>query len=351
MSPASTATGADDAVAGPAAWTGFGATLIATALGLFAALAAALIVVDPYDTGRPGLIRAHGVPDQYPFTANASRARDPRFDAAIIGNSHVQALRPDRLSALTGMSFVTLMMPATWPLDQLRLLRWMIQARRTPPGALVIGTGDYWCRPTPVRSPNFPNWLYDPSFVGYAAGLVRYRSLEAAAARLSFLATGRGGARPDGYWDYAPYYLRLGLGDPGVLRARLAAAKPYEANPAGRFPGLDLLPAALRALPASTDVVLVVPPVHPTALPEPGSPAASDQRACRAALGKVAAGRPRTRVLDLQRPAGFAGEPEDFYDESHYRDAVAARVEQEIASLLAAMNHATSERSPSAGRI
>ena len=49
-----------------------------------------------------------GVDDEAPLTANASRARDPQFDSAIIGNSTGQLLNPAELSQATGMRFVQL---------------------------------------------------------------------------------------------------------------------------------------------------------------------------------------------------------------------------------------------------
>ena len=43
-----------------------------------------------------------------PRTATASRARDPQFDSAIIGNSTAQLLNPAELSRSTGLRFVQL---------------------------------------------------------------------------------------------------------------------------------------------------------------------------------------------------------------------------------------------------
>ena len=42
------------------------------------------------------------------FTATASRARDPQFDSAVIGNSTAQMLDPAELSRATGLRFVQL---------------------------------------------------------------------------------------------------------------------------------------------------------------------------------------------------------------------------------------------------
>ena len=43
----------------------------------------AAYAIDPYDTGRSGLLKKPGVRPQGPRTANASRGRDPAFNAAV----------------------------------------------------------------------------------------------------------------------------------------------------------------------------------------------------------------------------------------------------------------------------
>lgn len=315
-------------------WAGFSAVALAVAAAIFGALVLALVVVDPYDTGRPGLIKARGTHEQYPFTANASRARDPRFDAAILGNSHVQMLNPGRLDALTGLSFVSLIMPATWPSEQMRVLAWMGQAHVPPPRALVFGIDHFWCLDHLGRSPNFPDWLYSPGFAGYLAGLVRYRSLEAAAARLRLIATGRGAARPDGFWDYTPEYARRGFADPAVSRAKLAERLPVPANPTGLYPALAAVRSALADLAPSTAVILMRPPVYRTALPEPGTAGEAHAARCGQEIAALAAARPRTAMLDLFRPGPMSEDMDDFYDHRHYRERVAGEVERAIAAAL-----------------
>ena len=77
------------------------AFLGAFALGALLVLAV-MIAVDPYDSGRFGLLGIEGVADNTEVTANASRARDPQFDSAIFGNSTGQRLNPAELSQATG---------------------------------------------------------------------------------------------------------------------------------------------------------------------------------------------------------------------------------------------------------
>ena len=69
--------------------------------------------IDPYDRGSLAAFEGRGVRVQGPRTATASRGRDPAFDAAIVGNSHVQLLSPERLTRATRASFVSLATPGT----------------------------------------------------------------------------------------------------------------------------------------------------------------------------------------------------------------------------------------------
>ena len=81
-----------------------------------------MLAVDPYDSGRFGILGITGVVDESPRTANASRARDPQFDSAVFGNSTGQLLKPSELSQLTGSSFVQLTVPGTGPREQLAIM-------------------------------------------------------------------------------------------------------------------------------------------------------------------------------------------------------------------------------------
>ena len=88
---------------------------------------ALMIVVDPYDSGRLGLLGIEGISDRNPRTANASRARHLHFDSAIIGNSHGQILNPADLSQMTGARFVQLTAPGTASREQLAILNFFVR--------------------------------------------------------------------------------------------------------------------------------------------------------------------------------------------------------------------------------
>ena len=88
----------------------------------------------PTTAGASACIGIKGISDESPRTANASRGRDPQFNAAVFGNSTGQLLKPAELSQATGARFVQLTVPGTGPREQLALLRLFVRhhrARRT----------------------------------------------------------------------------------------------------------------------------------------------------------------------------------------------------------------------------
>src|SRR5690349_23734949 len=86
--------------------------------GLGTLLFALLLLIDPYDTGRFPSLGLVGVADHSMRTADASRGRDPRYNAAVIGNSTGQRLDPYRLSSETGLRFIQLSIPDVGPREE-----------------------------------------------------------------------------------------------------------------------------------------------------------------------------------------------------------------------------------------
>jgi hypothetical protein len=323
---------------GARAWTRFALLLVGAAAALAALLVAFLYVIDPYDTGRPGWISKPGVRPQGPRTAAASRGRDPAFNAAIFGNSHVQLLSPERLSAGTGLAFVSLIAPATHPREQLALMDWFARHHPGTARAIIIGVDGNWCTPKadlPNEKP-FPFWLYERSALAYAAGLMRFDILEEASRRIDWLRKRNPErARPDGYWDYEPNYIGLGYDVRPDRRAILEKPEPaVPANPQGVFPAARKLEAALAGLDPAIRVILVAPPVYRSALPVPGSALARADEACKAAFSQVAAARAGTHFLDMRKASLQAQDAGLWFDHTHYRAPIARQVEQAIASVL-----------------
>ena len=307
--------------------------LLGTAAILYLLGLGFLLAVDPYDTGRTGLLGKRGLPEQLPHSANASRARDPHFDSAIFGNSHVQLLKPERLDALTGLRFVNLMMPGSYPSDQLDTLRWYLTVQKHP-RAVVIGADEFWCFETDTeRSSVFPVWLYAPDFARYLGGLASYHNLRWSLKRLAYLRSGRGGIRPDGYWDYTGMFAPSGP-RADALRRSLEEPSPYRANASGRFPALDRLAHLVRRVPAETAIILLRPPAYHTAIPAPDTPAGRIVASCRERMREIAASHPRARLLDLFGPSPESNDPDNFYDWFHFRDGLAVAIERQIVAAL-----------------
>ena len=106
--------------------------------GVSGLLYALLLLVDPYDVGRFPSFGITGHADRSLRTADASRGRDPNYNAAVIGNSTGQIINPFRLSQETGLKFVQLSIPATGPREQLVTLNELLAGLGTRSYAFII---------------------------------------------------------------------------------------------------------------------------------------------------------------------------------------------------------------------
>lgn len=326
-------------------WRRFAITLVAGTLAVLAAIVALAIVVDPYDSGRSTLFEKPGVRPQGPRTANASRGRDPAFDAMVVGNSRIQLLSPERLNQATGLNFVQLAVPGSGPKEHMAMIDWFLRHRQAPPRALVVSVDDLWCTSDPDL-PNdkpFPFWLYSSDPLEYAEGLVRFDLLEELPMRFAYLfGKDRERARPDGYWDYEPEYTALGYTTNPALRKRLeqkpyASAQRFEKDPlAGqrRFPAAERLKEVAAALPAETALVLIVPPAYINIQPPAGTEKAFTLQACKAALTAAAQVHPKSAVVDWRVDRPENRNPDLFFDALHYRLLIARQVEKDVTSAL-----------------
>jgi len=159
-------------------WRQFGAIFLAGALGLFTILIAFIAVCDPYDTGHFALFPPRPREAISPRLDLASRGRDPRFDAAIIGNSHVAPISPTRLSEATGgVPFASLIAVGGSVEPSMALLRWFLAHRVRPAQAVVIGIDEVWCQEDPrlADEPPFPFWLVSSTLGLTHVGLFAWR--------------------------------------------------------------------------------------------------------------------------------------------------------------------------------
>jgi hypothetical protein len=290
-----------------------------------------VLIVDPYDSGRTSLLNIAGVVELEPRMANASRARDPQFDSAIIGNSTGQALRPSELSRLTDSRFVQLTVPGTGPREQLAILNFFV--RHHPRiGALVMVTDAAWCTRDSALPPlnPFPFWLYGESTLEYVSWLFSSLALDRAWGRVRMGLGLRKRGRPDGYWDYETQKWREF--QPAITAQDESSASSVEDD--RNFSAVPLLDAAIKALPGDVPVVLVVPPMFYPLLPRPGSAAAASFDVCRNALKQLVAGRQRGNFLDYRVDTAATRDPANFLDIGHYRAKLARQMEQGIAASI-----------------
>jgi hypothetical protein len=323
-------TSGSDRHAARRAWRRWLVVFAAAYFGAGALLFALLLLIDPYDTGRFPSFGIVGIADKSMRTADASRGRDPHFNAAVIGNSTGQRLDPYRLSQASGFRFIQLSIPKLGPEEQLVLMQWVV-SHHTDYGALVIVTDPTWCDPDPDRPLDnpFPFWLYGGD-LRYLTNVLSTRAMDRAAWRIEIALGLRQPVDPVGFTDYLrPGDREVFETPPPVIPEALGEVRQRPG-----LPWVDRLRAFVETVPQSVRVLLVVPPVYYTALPPPGSWQAAVIDACKAGLRQVIADRPLSGFLDFRVDLEGAHDASDFVDLVHFRQKLAGQVEDAIIAAL-----------------
>ena len=314
---------------------GWGRSLLACLGALIGAALLALtlmVLVDPYDSGKLGLLGIDGVDNRLTQITAASRARDPNFNAAILGNSTAQMIEPAALSRATGFRFVQLYMTGASPREQRAVLDFFLRNHKEV-GALVISADPGWCvhvRPTEQGVP-FPYWLYDKSVVTYAVRLISWQAIEQAFQRLSIGLGWRQRMNPDGFVSYEDIWPPGRFKEVGWPRDPVPAAS---AEMRAAFPEIAALEDIVRKLPAEIPIVIVVPPTLAATVPKSGTDLALERSACDAALKNVVAGRPRSNFISYRVDNALTRDRDNFADFIHYRPKLAGAIEQGIVASL-----------------
>ena len=297
-----------------------------TLIGAAALVLVLMVVVDPYDSGKLGLLGIEGVDNRLTQITAASRARDPNFNAAILGNSTAQMIEPAELSRATGLRFVQLYTTGSAPREQLAVLDFFLRNHKQV-GALVIAADPGWCvhaRPKQEGAP-FPYWLYDTSVVTYAVRLISWQAIEQAFQRLSIGLGWRQRMNRDGFVSYEDIW------PPGWFKETNAPRDPAPAVSAAEralFPEISVLRDVVRRLPPDVPIVIVVPPTYAATVPKPDTDAALERGACDAALKAVIAGRPRSNFISYRIDNELTRDRGNFADFIHYRQSLARKIEQ-----------------------
>lgn len=314
---------------------GWARSLIAclgTLIGGALVILALMVVVDPYDSGKLGLLGIAGVDSRSTQFTAASRARDPDFNAAIIGNSTAQMIEPSALSRATGLRFAQLYVTGASPREQLAVLDFFLRNHKEV-NALVIAADPGWCvheRPKEAGAP-FPYWLYDEGVVTYAARLISWPAIEQAFQRLSIGLGWRQRMARDGFVSYEDIW------PPGRFNAvNIPRDPPVAATAAARevFPEIAALQGVVRKLAADVPVVIIVPPTFAPTVARPGTDAALERGACDAALRQVVTGRPRSNFINYRVDNAMTRDQANFADFIHYRASLARKIEEGIAASL-----------------
>ena len=290
-----------------------------------------LLAVDPYDSGRLGVFGIDGMVDRNTVTASASRARDPNFDSAIIGNSTALLLNPNPLSEATGLHFVQLSVVGGSPREEMAVLDFFLRHHERV-GALVIVTDPGWCVHDDREKPRpFPYWLYGDSRLVYAGYLFSGAGIEHAIQRVSIGLGKRQRADPTGtfnsedVWPVGQFFEKNIPADP------LPAA---DASGRDVFPEVAKLDAVVKKLPPGVPVVILVPPTFGKTVPLPGSAIAAERQACNAALRKIVAGRPHSNFINYRVDNALTGDRANFVDYIHYRPLIATKISEGIAASI-----------------
>jgi hypothetical protein len=299
---------------------------LAAMIGMLAVSFLFILLVDPFDRGRPPGLLLHGIFDESPRTANVSRGRDPRFDAAIFGNSHIQLLDPHRLSTASNLNFVQMSTPGTGPRETVSLMNWFIRNHAIV-RAMVVGVDNQTCtqdRGLPLANP-FPFWLYGDDF-DYMAHVLSSHSIGRGWKRI-LLATGVAKATdPAGYWNYEEGRV-WDFRPPRTMRQQVDLAPvPSEGL---KFPWLDQIESTLAQLSTETRILLVMPPHFAASLPASNSKAARDLAACKQEILRRAMAR-HWVFLDFLLDNQLSRDPENFWDPEHIRMGVARIIEERV---------------------
>lgn len=297
----------------------------------FSAIVVTLYVKDPY--GRAGIRPSSQVPDLGERESMVSRARDPAFDSAIVGNSTSIPMRPEILNKLTDRRFVSLSISGSGAPVALSVARFFLRYHASAQ-ILILALDDTWCRGAQDMAEGrpFPFWLYGND-LDYLAGLYTNASFE----MLHVALYGKpGGLRSDGYHPYDEAFIGHHYDNVDATRGRMdrltrptgtSRSRPFTSVP------LVLLDELIAATPAVT-FVLFWTPRYIRIIPQPNTPAAEADAVCKQQSAALTEKYANVRLVNwaLDRPENR--DPANFYEANHYRNELALTIQHEIAQAL-----------------
>lgn len=304
---------------------------LAAFIGGLAVFFLAVIVIDPFDSGRFPTFMPSGSPDDRAPTINISRGRDPRFDSILLGSSRAVLMDPRRITALTGDRFVEMAALGATPREQMTFLHWFAWHRPSIE-AIVVATDQAWCSLDPKLpgEVDFPYGLYSDSTLEYLKTTLSSRTLRFMKERIQYVLGSRPGVDPAGYYDSEA---KITWPGPGTERPNWSMTTTT-VPPRVTLPALRMLDASLKALPDQPFIVMWMPPYYVNALPPPGSKAALDLEACKDALREWAQHRGRAAFTDFAIDTPESADPRNFLDPDHVSNRYMRLLEPRIAAAL-----------------
>ncbi len=310
------------------------ALLFSAAAGLFVAL------IDPYGVSPLRLPAARPIMDINQRYMYPQVARSGKFDSAVFGTSTIRLLDPPALDAAFGGRFANLAMNAATPWEQLQLAGLFL--RENPRArTLIMGVDSLWCEPDADRADkritfrSFPESFYDDNGLNDIPHLFNLKSIEIAFRLVAFhLGLAEPRIRDDGYeyflppeaaWTLPETSARL-WGARGGAQPRVdpAVRLSPEEERALRFPAVDWLPDFFAKLPASTRLILLMPPIHVAGHPPPGSREDAIRNLCNARIVQAVKGR--AAIVEMQFANALTADDANYWDALHFRIHVAEKL-------------------------
>ncbi|GAC1347069.1 MAG: hypothetical protein NVSMB18_30950 [Acetobacteraceae bacterium] len=294
-----------------------------------------VVLIDPWDT----LPLSPPLP-RVPISTNArysfpALARNPRFDAVVLGTSTARLLQPALLDPAFGAHFANLAMNSATAYEQSRMLEVFRRAHPSP-RAVIIGLDASWCGANPERTTPrpFPEWMYAANrWPAYREMLTPYAVQEAANQFAVMVHLHRRRYGLDGYTSFVPDESQYDRARRDAAFARWPATDRSPADPAAAsaFPALPLLHQMLDSLPADTQKILFFTPYHQEQQGEPGSGTAWRWSECKRAAAAIAAST-GSMAIDFMIPSRITGDRDNYWDPLHYRVGIAARLAEALAA-------------------
>jgi len=303
--------------------------LVSSLTACTAILYIAVIVIDPFSTGRFSLTQRIDFATRTMRLADAGLVRDLRFDAAVLGDSTGLTLDPARIAGTSRWRIAQLAIPAATPANILTVASAFERHHRAVRTLEVFVLSGGWCRsndPNASRFGPFPDWLYQSSDRVYLSRIFFPDAITSAAVRVGiWLGLTDQAAPADGF---APAF--RARNNTEFLGERQTGGPP----PNAPFPAIDVLMAHISALPAHSAVAFVLVPPYVSLLPLDGSVADARLRACKERIQRIVAERPGTAYLDLMTDNSISRSIENFQDPVHYNPEGARQIESRIARLI-----------------